>query len=287
MRKNANSIIIPVFEQWGLVPDLVEAIARQGIPPDEVLFIDNGSESIVVPQNIPFAHRILRCETPGSYAARNCGVEHAAGDILVFTDADCVPERDWLARLLAALGDADDRIVAGHVDVVAKTASPNAYEIYDMMFGISQKRYVSRGYAATANLATSRRLFDRLGGFDAQRKSGGDADFCRRARAAGGDLIFVPDAVIRHPARSTWQELQIKTRRMKGGQLRHHQTFTGLARAVLKTIARPAVDVVRVASAKGWPLSYRTTALAIGLRLWSVEMHEMFRLFLGAPEERR
>jgi len=287
MRKYATSIIIPVFEQWGLVPDLVEAIAQQSMPPGEVLFVDNGSAHVTVPDNIPFKHRVLSCATPGSYAARNHGVQNASGEILVFTDADCVPEPGWLAALLAALGEADDRIVAGHVAVAARSSQPNAYEIYDMMFGIAQKRYVARGYAATANLAASRQLFDALGGFDARRKSGGDADFCRRARAMGASLIFAPDAVVRHPARSTWHELQMKTRRMKGGQLRHQKTVLGLAEAVLKTIARPALDVVRVVSADGWSLSYRAISLAVGVRLWGVELHEMCRLLLGSPEERR
>jgi glycosyltransferase involved in cell wall biosynthesis len=40
---------------------------------------------------------------PGSYAARNTGIELARGDILAFTDADCLPAADWIEHGLAAL----------------------------------------------------------------------------------------------------------------------------------------------------------------------------------------
>ena len=37
--------------------------------------------------------RHVKCAKQGSYTARNRGVAHAAGDILAFTDADCIPDR--------------------------------------------------------------------------------------------------------------------------------------------------------------------------------------------------
>ena len=88
-----------------------------------------------------------------------------------------------------------------------------------MIRGIPQARYVRHGYAATANLVVPAAVFRALGGFDARRFSGGDAEFCRRAGAAGHPIRLVPEAVVLHPARSRWDELAAKTRRVTGGQV--------------------------------------------------------------------
>ncbi len=281
------SIVVPVFEQWSMVPGLVGSLLRQSVQPDEVIIVDNGSARRMIPADLPAHYRVLECGVAGSYAARNHGVRNASGDILVFTDADCVPEDGWLAALLVAIGGSDGRIVAGHIDVAASSTEPNAYEIYDMLRGIPQEQYVARGYAATANLGLRRSLFERLGGFDARRKSGGDADLCRRAVAIGATLLFVPDAVVKHPARSTWSELETKARRVKGGQVRHQKSAWGLATVIAKTALRPGLDGFRFLTARNWPMTYRVKACGVAVRLWGVELLEIVRLSLGAPEERR
>ena len=78
--------------------------------------------------------------------------------------------------------------------------TPTACARYELVRGIPQARYVARGYAATANLAVPADLFRRLGGFDAARRSGGDAGFFRRAGRAGHPVTLVPDAVVPTPA---------------------------------------------------------------------------------------
>ncbi|WP_353057092.1 glycosyltransferase family A protein [Microbulbifer sp. VAAF005] len=45
-----------------------------------------------------------KCKKPGSYAARNKGVELAEGDWLIFTDADCLPDSKWIAGIDRAVG---------------------------------------------------------------------------------------------------------------------------------------------------------------------------------------
>lgn len=283
------SVIVPVYEQWHLIPDLLRSFELQDTDgmAVELLLVDNGSTRLQSPDKLPANCRILTCKEAGSYAARNFGVQASTGEILVFTDADCVPRDGWLAALVGALDDTENRIVAGGIEMNAGTRQPNIYQKYDLIRGIPQEWYVYRGYAATANIATSRTLFDRIDGFDAKRKSGGDADFCRRATARGAQLQFVRDAVVEHPARSTWHEVSTKARRIKGGQIRHQRSRKKLAVVIFRTLMPPVIAYFRFARAKRWPLHYRLTAILIQTGLWSVEVVELLRLIAGGIEERR
>src|SRR5690606_11370451 len=127
--------------------------------------------------------------------------------------------------------------------------------------GIPQERYVRHGYGATANLGTTRMVLDRVKGFDARRKSGGDADFCRRATGSGSGLEYLPQAIVDHPARATWLELKTKARRVKGGQIRHQNDMRGLLIVLAKSVAQPFIDATRFLLDHKWPLPYRLSAV--------------------------
>ncbi|HEV7276363.1 MAG TPA: glycosyltransferase family A protein [Devosiaceae bacterium] len=283
------SVIVPVYNQWHLLPDLVAHIREQSCPKErfELIVVDNGSsERSGGELNLPNA-RVVECLIPGSYAARNHGASLARGDWLVFTDADCLPDRDWLASIHSEIGRIGDTptLLAGAVEMRASSADPGLFEIYDLVKGIPQARYVKRGYAATANLSVPRAVFERLGGFDAARFSGGDADFCRRAGAAGCPIRYLGAARVGHPARSSWTEVVTKARRVKGGQLR-----AGSPRRRLAWAARTMMPPLRGA----WhflradqPMSFRLRAIFVLCLIWLVEMGELVRLVGGARPERR
>jgi GT2 family glycosyltransferase len=281
-------VIVPVYRQWDLIADLLAGLARQTLPGTmfETILVDNGSAG-EAPAMSPRAHvRLLHCATPGAYAARNAGAAAARSGLLVFTDADCRPEPAWLEALVRAAARRPDTLLAGPVRMTAREpARPNRYENYDRFRGIPQARYVANGYAATANLSVPRPIFLELGGFDDRRFSGGDADFCRRAGRAGHGIALVEDAVVFHPCRRTWDELAIKARRVKGGQL----TQGGVrSRAIwfLRTLTPPARALARFWRTDA-PQAERRAAIAVLFRLWGVELAETVRLLAGGTPERR
>jgi cellulose synthase/poly-beta-1,6-N-acetylglucosamine synthase-like glycosyltransferase len=123
---------------------------------------------------------------------RNSGVASAAGDIIVFTDAGCLPRGDWLNQLTAPLRSGRDTVAAG------VTAATDGHEGYE---GTRAKRMVSPGYlreCGTGNMAFRRTSFDDVGGFDERFEYGSDVDFSWRLVDAGHRIRFVPEVVVVH-----------------------------------------------------------------------------------------
>jgi glycosyltransferase involved in cell wall biosynthesis len=283
------SVLVPVYEQWDLVPKLLACLAAQTLPQDqfEVILADNGSTEFAPPAKLPPNVRVITCPEPGSYATRNAAAAQARGQWFAFTDADCLPDPGWLAGVETAARASDGRtLLVGAVELRARTDKPNAYEMYDMIAGIPQQRYASRGWGATANLTVPAALFHEAGGFDGTRLSGGDAEFCRRAtERTGARVEFVATARVGHPARDSWAALATKSRRILGGQItmgpfRRRMAF------MIRALAPPVIAWSRFARSDK-PMGHKVTAILVQTRLWGSEVVETARLLLGQRPERR
>lgn len=285
------SVIIPVYEGWNLIWRLFKALEAQTFPRDryEVIVVDNGSKCI--PEDIPYFVRLLECEEPGSYAARNIAIDNARGELLIFTDADCVPVRGWLQHFWNTyVGTTGGEIFAGAIEVKSLESDKlaNSWELYDSFLGLPQERFVKkRGYAVTANLSVPAHVFEEVGKFDGARFSGGDAEFCQRATAAGYALIYVESALIYHPARASWTELARKSRRVKGGQFRNGP-ITRRSWFFFRHVAEPFVGAVKVFGERSsYTIFEKTRIYLVLIFLWLYECIEIFLLMLGKKPERR
>ena len=217
------SVIIPVYNDQDRLTTCLEALRAQTYPASrfEIIVVDNGSKEPVdqVVADFPQA-RCLHEPKSGSYAARNRGVEASRGEVLAFTDADCLPTKTWIENGVEALLKAPDvGLVAGKVDLFAQDpARPNIYELYDRFFYLDQKVAVERGhYGATANLFTYRSVMDKVGLFNSEFKSSGDSDWGKRVFRHGYAQHYAEDACVRHPARDSFEQLHRKTVRITGG----------------------------------------------------------------------
>lgn len=217
------SVIIPVYNDLERLKRCLAGVAAQTYPWDrfEVIVVDNGSREPLVDQlGGPFHVRVLREDRSGSYAARNAGIRAANGDVLAFTDADCIPTPEWLERGVERLMDVPEcGLVAGRLEVfVRHSASRTPTETYEVAVGFPQERYATRGrYGATANMLTTRAVLRRVGPFDEDLFSGGDRAWGNAVFDAGYRVEYCAEAVVRHPARRSLGEMRRKMRRVAFG----------------------------------------------------------------------
>jgi glycosyltransferase involved in cell wall biosynthesis len=195
------SVIVPVYNGERTIADCVESILALSFPRNDVelLLIDNASTDRTSTILDRYRDRaiILREDTRGPAAARNRGLLNATGDIVAFTDADCVVHQDWLSRIIAPLRERAVGIVGG---TMLSRKPSNAVEefgerIHDHRMAIE---YYSPPYAITMNWASRRTVLEEVGPFDEKLLRCEDCDLAYRIVGAGYRIVYEPAAVVYH-----------------------------------------------------------------------------------------
>jgi len=221
MKSPFVSVIIPVWDHSENLAVCLQALENQTYPKDryEVVAIDNGS-----PHDLKFCAdypqvRLAFEKRPGSYAARNKGISLSKGDVLAFTDADCIPAISWIEKGVKALHSVPNcGLVGGNIKLFSQK-KPNMVERYELTVQFSHKYFVKhRKFATTANMFTFKHLMEKIGTFDSTLKSGGDLEWGQRVFKAGHSQVYAHDVLVHHHARSTLSQLCNRERRVIGGK---------------------------------------------------------------------
>lgn len=235
------SVIIPTYHDWDRLKLCLEALEHQSYPANrfEVLVVNNDPEDqppyVVAGGNV----RLLEEAKPGSYAARNAAIQVAKGEILAFTDSDCIPAKTWLDEGLKLILGGADRI-AGKIDVFHSSIKPTWAEIYEIHFSLPQSTYAEIGFGATANMITRCICFDKVGLFNAELLSGGDFEWGMRVQGVGLPILYAPSVIVEHPARTRLAELLKKNLRVSSGHyVMNEQSWLSTLRTFIRSIAPP------------------------------------------------
>ena len=148
--------------------------------------------------------------------ARNTGAAAAKGEVLAYTDSDCMADADWLYYLIGTLVSGDYAGVGGpnitppaqnwiQACVAAAPGGPNHVLLTDTV----------AEHIPGCNMAFYRWAFEGVGGFDPEyRKAGDDVDFCWRIQQAGWVISFSPTAIVWHYRRFTLRAFFETARRL-------------------------------------------------------------------------
>lgn len=196
--------------------DLARALAtlsRVTPPPAsgvEIIVVDNASTDHTpqvverARETMPFPLLLLREEARGLGAARNCGLRHASGSIIAFTDDDCIVSEDWLSRIVAHFaGEAPPGLLGGRVELFNDAHLPMTVLTSMTPIRLAAEEHPG-GLLLGCNMAFHRRLLDRIGAFDPRFGAGTpligaeDQDFIQRAQRAGFAVHYEPDVVLHH-----------------------------------------------------------------------------------------
>lgn len=196
------SVIVPARDAATTLPDCLLALRAQSYPRDryEVIVVDDGSVDPTPRLASRYGARVLTIPPSGPAAARNRGVEEARGNLLLFTDADCAPDPDWIRALVAPF---EDRRVAGTKGVY-RTEQRSWTARFVQAEYESRYRIMARDefidFIDTYSAAYRREDFEAAGGFDESFTvpSVEDQELSFRLQQAGARLVFCPAAVVAH-----------------------------------------------------------------------------------------
>ncbi len=203
------SVIIPVLNGERTIRECLTSLINMDYPVErrEILVVDNGSTDLTAEIVKSFPVRYLQEERRGASYARNRGIEASKGEILAFTDDDCVLSTGWLQELVR--GFEDDGIGGVEGETVAYLP---VTPVEHYMEGTSDFNYQVRiskpvdPFVVTANVAFRREVFHRIGLFDTRFPAAGgeDVDFAWRfLEETDLKLRYNPKAVVFHRHRST------------------------------------------------------------------------------------
>lgn len=154
--------------------------------------------------------RYVRVAETGLSRAYNRAIENTSGEMIAFTDDDCVVPTDWIANVVAAFdANPDVDLLYGRVIPLVDTLEDLTLTPY---LDIAKPERLSkrdgfRVFGMGANFAARRRLFDNIGPFDVVLGGGGllkssqDFDLAYRAYRSGSVILLDPDVVLRHDGR--------------------------------------------------------------------------------------
>jgi glycosyltransferase involved in cell wall biosynthesis len=214
------TVIVPAYNAAGEIAALIEALMGQDYPSElaEIIIVDNNSTDETFEIASKYKITVLKeDEYQSSYAARNSGLNRASGEYIAFTDADCLPEPDWLKNGITEIMNQKADLAGGQVKFYFHGRA-GAAELYDSLTNMDNKRVIeNRQVAKTANLFVRSDVFGKAGPFPGNVKSGGDVQWTKRATDMGFKIVYIEQAVVKHPARKLG-ELVKKQRRVARGQ---------------------------------------------------------------------
>ena len=209
------SIIIPAWNGKEYIDDCLNSLLAQDYPDFEVIVVDNGSSDGTpqyVAENFPTVPLIPNERNLGFAGAVNVGLRAARGDVLILFNQDAVAESGWLTSMVTGLMASRDIGIAGCKIYYAdgKTISHAGVVLTDeRMLPVHRgEDEADRGQydlladvnAVTgAAMAIRREVLNAIGLFDEDYfLYFEDISFCLRAREAGFQVVYVPQAVARH-----------------------------------------------------------------------------------------
>ena len=200
------SVVVCVYNGERTMDDCLASLEKLSYPNYEVIVVNDGStdRSREIAESYGYIH-LINQENKGLSEARNVGIGASTGEIIAFTDADCMADADWLTYLVARfqssefgavggpnLSPPDDSMIASCVAV-----SPGAPTHILLDDEVAE-------HIPGCNMAFRREALDAISGFDPIfRAAGDDVDLCWRLQNKGYKIGFSPAAVVWHFRRNT------------------------------------------------------------------------------------
>ncbi|MBN1527265.1 MAG: glycosyltransferase [Candidatus Omnitrophica bacterium] len=200
------SVVVPFLNEEKYIRRCLEALVNQDFDKNEyeIIFVDNGStdgSSAIVSEHSGVT--LLKECGGGAYKARNRGIAAARGDILAFSDADCVVSNGWLSAIFEGMRVQEASITMGPVNFPGEgSAALKLFEDYNSakleytLKYCEPKHYYGNG----GNMAIRADVIRKAGPFSERMRRGGDGEMVQRCLAEyeGCKIVYLEDMKVEH-----------------------------------------------------------------------------------------
>jgi len=201
------SVIIPVYNAEKSIESCINAFFNQSYEGEyELIVVDDGSTDKTFEiikkyaRDYPKIIRVLHQKHNGPAAARNLGAKYAKGNIILFTDADCVPHKDWISEMIKPFKDKEIVGVQGRYKSIQKSLIARfvQLEIEDRYDKMRKYKYID--FVGSYSAGYRKDIFLKIGGFDEHFKipSGEDSELSFRLHKMKYRMVFNPNAIVYH-----------------------------------------------------------------------------------------
>lgn len=217
--RTSVSVIVPFRNEGRNLPFLIESLDQQSYKKFEVVFVNDhsGDNSLEILQEklqrVSFDFQLLSLDQEeGKKAAIAYGINHAKGEVMLTTDADCTFGPNWVGSMAGPFSRKEVQLVTGPVRLLAKTLFQRWQQMEFMTLITVGAATVKAGFptmANGANLAYRKEAFQKVNGFEGimQSPSGDDELLMMKVqRAFPGGVVFQKSkgALVETLAIKTW-----------------------------------------------------------------------------------
>jgi len=266
------SVVIPTYNRKESLRRCLAAVTNQGYPDYEVIVVDDASTDgtgEMVQREFPHVRYFRQEANHGPAAARNVGIREASGDVVAFTDDDCLPPLDWLQRLFQGYRlHPEVTGVGGYLEAPDNLLSRSLIARYERSVGRDRygagDREIVAGFecpaGGTNNMSYRRDALLRIGGFDETfpLAAGEDADLKWRLCQQGARLLYVP-VKMTHLQPYTWDAFRRQQiTRGRGAvhfESKHEGRPPSIFRVLLRLGKRSLLLLIDLVSLRDWRLA--------------------------------
>src|SRR5262245_7677100 len=200
------SVVVCAYNAESTMDACLASLQRLRYPAHEIVVVDDGSRDRTGEIADGYEGvRVIHQENKGLSAARNVGIAASTGEIVAFTDSDCVADPDWLYYLAATFVSSGLPAVGGpnlpppEDSFVASCVAASPGGPLRVLLDDEEAEHIPG-----CNMAFRREVLDEINGFDPIfRSAGDDVDLCWRLQERGHRIGFSPAAMVWHFRRNT------------------------------------------------------------------------------------
>jgi GT2 family glycosyltransferase len=205
-RAPSVTVVVATYNGGRTLRGCLESIARLHYPDFEAVVVDDGStdDTARILESFPQVS-VVRQPNRGLSAARNAGIAAAGGEIVAFTDSDCVVDPDWLDHLARDMerggfdGIGGPNLTPPEERLAARCIALAPGHATHVLIDANEAEHVPG-----CNMAFRKSALLEVDGFDETfRKAGDDVDVIWRLNDAGRRVGFSPGGFVWHHRRPT------------------------------------------------------------------------------------